>query len=75
MPKITGFERRNRNEYHINVKLATRCPKCRAKGTVIGHRNDLLLLECRDCNKRWNTYSKTCKICGKPNYFYVEGNA
>lgn len=56
-----------------NVKLVTRCPKCLAKGTVIGHRNNLLLLECRDCNKRWNTYSKTCKVCGKPNYFFVEG--
>lgn len=56
-----------------NVKPVTRCPKCLAKGTVIGHRNNLLLLECRDCNQRWNTYSKTCNICGKPNYFYVEG--
>lgn len=56
-----------------NVKPATRCPQCRAKGTVISHRNDILLLECRDCNRRWNTYSKTCRDCGKPNYYYVEG--
>lgn len=56
-----------------NVKPVTRCPKCQANGTVINHRDNILVLECKPCNQRWKTFSKTCRDCGKPNYYYVEG--
>lgn len=39
--------------------------------TVISHRIDLLIHECRDYNWYWNIYSKICIDCGKPNYYYV----
>lgn len=56
-----------------NVKSVVNCPHCGSLGDIRRKEDKLLVLECDPCNYRWKTYSKTCKDCGKPNGYFVEG--
>ncbi len=56
-----------------NVKPVTKCPQCQEIGVVVGHTRSLIKLECPSCTQTWNTLSKLCRDCGKPNWYFVDG--
>lgn len=57
----------------MNTKTVPNCPRCNAKGNVIDQRKKFVMVECPDCNYVWQTRSKICPKCEKPNGYVVEG--
>lgn len=57
----------------MNTKTVPNCPNCNSIGTVIRHKGLFVNLECPACKDKWQTLSKKCPTCNKPNGFAVEG--